>query len=155
MGLFLYGYICPHRGLLGCNHLWDASLWCQFAQCIPFLCPVRCCLSCLLCATRLAFFASMLSFCTLAYMFIMNLCLLVSFILQSSGTMDTWSKPTFVLLGHTLLFDNMLVCPFICLACFVCPHLAFFVSMFFACSLYLLCFFLYLYVCLFPCLLHV
>ena len=66
----------------------------------------------------------------------------VSSILQSNGTMDTWSKPTFILLGHHLLFDNMLVCPFICLACFVCLCLALFVSMFFACSPYLLCVFL-------------
>jgi len=35
--------------------------------------------------------------------------------------MDTRSKPIFFLLGHPLLFDNMLVFPFIRLACFVCP----------------------------------
>ena len=63
----------------------------------------------------------------------------VSSLLQSYGTRDTWSKPTFVLLGHPLLFDNMFVyliwlifiacllaCfPFSCfvtclLACFLC-----------------------------------
>ena len=85
----------------------------------------------------------------------MSLCLLVPSILQSNGTMDTRSKPTFVLLGHPLLFDNMFVCPFICLACFVCSHLAFFVSMFLACSPCLLCFFLCLSASLFPYLLHV
>ena len=83
----------------------------------------------------------------------MILCLHVPSILQSNGTMDTRSKPTFVFLGH-LLFDNMLVCPFICLACFVCPCLALFVSMFFACSPYLLYFFLCLSAGLSPCLLH-
>ena len=36
----------------------------------------------------------------------------VSSILQYNGTMDTRSKPTFVLLGHHLLFDNMFVCLF-------------------------------------------
>ena len=85
----------------------------------------------------------------------LSLYLLVSSILQSNKTMDTWSKPIFVLLGHPLLFDNMLVCPFICLARFVCPYLAVFVSMFLACSPYILCFFLCLPASLFPCLLHV
>ena len=37
---------------------------------------------------------------------------LLSSILQSGGVMDTQSKPTFVLIGHTLLFDNMLLCFF-------------------------------------------
>ena len=68
--------------------------------------------------------------------------------------MNTQSKPTFVLLGHPLLFDNMHVCPFLCLACFVCPRLALSVSMFLACSLYPFCFFLCLVVGFFPCLLH-
>ena len=106
------------------------------------LSPLRAMLICLpylFCATHLAFFASS------------HICFLVSSILQSNGSMDTWTKPIFVLLGHPLLFDNMLVCPFICLACFVCPHLALFISMFFACSPYLLC----LSASLFPCLLHV
>ena len=69
--------------------------------------------------------------------------------------MDTRSKPIFVLIGHPLLFDNMLVFPFICFACFVYPHLALFVSMVFACSPYLLCFFLCLFAGLLPYLLHV
>ena len=66
----------------------------------------------------------------------------VSSLLQSYGTRDTWSKPTFVLLGHPLLFDNMLVCSFICLACFVCPRLALFISVFLACFPFFPCFFL-------------
>ena len=70
----------------------------------------------------------------------------MSSILQSNGTMDTRSKLTFVLLGHPPLLDNMLVCPFIYLACFICPNLTLFVSMFFACSPYL-SFFLSLLVC--------
>ena len=78
------------------------------------------CLPCLLGATRFAFFAS-LHTClhVLAWVY-------VSSILQSNRTMDPQSRPTFFLLGHPLLFDNMLVCPFICLACFVCPRLALF-----------------------------
>ena len=47
----------------------------------------------------------------------------VSSILQSHGTMDTRSKPTFVLLECPILFDNM----------FVCPHLASFPSLSLAC----------------------
>ena len=47
--------------------------------------------------------------------------------------MDTQSKPTFVLLGHHLLFDNM----------FVCPHLAPFDSLTFSMISF------YLFLCLF------
>ena len=42
-------------------------------------------------------------------------------ILQHNGTMHTRSKPTFFLLGHNLLFDNMFACPSICLACLFAP----------------------------------
>ena len=70
-------------------------------------------------------------------------------ILQPNGTMDTGSKPIFVLLGLPLLFDNMLVCPVLCLEYFVCPRLALFASMFFACYPYFLCFFLCLATSLF------
>ena len=38
----------------------------------------------------------------------------VSSIFQSNGTTDTQSKPIFILLGHHLLFNNMLVCFFMC-----------------------------------------
>ena len=47
-------------------------------------------------------------------------------ILQHSGTMDIWSKPAFVLLGHHILFDNMFTCPFMCLACLFAPVWPFF-----------------------------
>ena len=68
-------------------------------------------------------------------------------ILQSNGTMNTWSKPTFVLLRHPLFLDNMLVCPFICrpypiwLSLLVCSLHALPISFvsFFACLL--VCFF--------------
>ena len=80
--------------------------------------PMLICLPCLLCATHLDFFAS-LHLCTPAYMFMHKS---VSSILQSNGTMDTRSKPTFVLLGHPLLFDNMLFAPscasYVCLPLF-------------------------------------
>ena len=66
-------------------------------------------------------------------------------IFQFSGTMDTRSKPIFLLLGNSLLFLNM----------FVCPHLALFASvslcMLPLSLLYILC----LPVGLFPLLLHV
>ena len=119
-----------------------------------FFRPMRCCLLCLLCATRLAFFTSMHSYCMLAYMF-MHESLLVSSILQSNGGMDTRSKPTYVLLGHPLLFDSMLFALFTCLACFVCLRWALLVSVFFACSPYFPCFFLCLSADLFLLSLHV
>ena len=89
-----------------------------------------------------------------------ELCLMarMSSILQHNGTMDTRFKPTFVLLGHHLLFDNIFSCPFVCLACLFAPVWPFLL----VCSLhafylsfYLLCFFLCLSAGLFPCLLHV
>jgi len=80
----------------------------------PF-CVMLIYLPCLLCAARLAFFAT-LHLCMLAYMFIHEF---VSSILQSNGIMDTRSKPTLVLLGHLLLFDNMFVCPFMCSTCLI------------------------------------
>ena len=42
-------------------------------------------------------------------------------IFQSNETMDTQSKPTFVPLGHYLLFDNMFVCLFVCFTCLFAP----------------------------------
>ena len=45
----------------------------------------------------------------------MSLRVFVSFILQPYGTLDTRSKPKLVILGHPLLFDNMLLWPFVCL----------------------------------------
>ena len=82
----------------------------------------------------------------------MSLCLLVLSIFQSKGTMDSRSKPTFFLLGHPLLLDNMLVFSFICLACFVCPCLVLYVLCLLPLSL---CSFLCLSTSLFPCLLHI
>ena len=62
----------------------------------------------------------------------------ISSILQSNGTIDTRSKPTFVLLGHLFLFDNMLFAPvwlsLLLIACLL------------ACSLFT-CFFAYLLAC--------
>ena len=76
------------------------------------------CLSCLLCAVCLAFFA---------FSHLLHACLhfhawvCVSSILQSNGTMDTRSKPKFVLQGHPLLFHNMFVCLFVCYTCLFAP----------------------------------
>ena len=45
----------------------------------------------------------------------------MSSILQSNGTIVAWSKPTFVLLRHPLLLDNMFVCLFMCFTCLFAP----------------------------------
>ena len=102
---------------LGGNTCENPSRWCRFAQCIPYLHSAWW-YACHACIVPLVWLS--LLFCIFAHLPTcsrMSPCLLVSFVLQSNGTMDTWSKPTFVLLGHHLLLDNMLVCPFICLAC--------------------------------------
>ena len=41
----------------------------------------------------------------------------LSFVFQSNGTTNTRSKPTFVLLVHPFLLDNMFVCLFVCFTC--------------------------------------
>ena len=56
-------------------------------------------------------FGFLCSFASLHACLHVHACVCVSSILQSHGTMDTWSKPTFVLLGHPILFDKMFVCP--------------------------------------------
>ena len=94
-------------------HLWDTPPWCGCAWYTPFSTLYNAdMLACSPCATCLAFFAS-LHLCTLAYMFMHE-----SVCRPYYNSMELWtqSKPTFVLLGHPLLFDNMLVCP--CLASF-------------------------------------
>ena len=72
---------------------------------LPSLYAMFICFPCLLCATRLAFFASMLPYYMLVYMFMHES---MSYTLQFSGAMDIRYKPKFVLLGHRLLFENML-----------------------------------------------
>ena len=80
-----------------------------------FLLHVMICSPYLSYATCLALFVS-LDLNTLIYMFMHEfLCVFVSSILHSHETIDTQSKPTFVLLRHCLLFDNVLVYPFVCL----------------------------------------
>ena len=116
------------------------------------------CSPCLPCATRLAFFASMLSCCTLTYMFMHEF---VSSILQSNGAMDTPSKPTFVLLGHPLCSIACLFAlsyaslPFSCALHICLPLFGIFASLFFACFPYLLCLLLCLFADLFLWSLHV
>ena len=85
------------------------------------LSSLRATLICLLCAALLAFLVSMLSLHACLHV---HAWVCVSFILQSNGAMDIRSKPTFVLLGHPLLFDNMLLYPFHVLHMFVCSCLA-------------------------------
>ena len=57
---------------------------------------------------------------------------------QSHRTMDIRSKPTFVLLGHPILFDNMLFALW-CITCLFAPVWLFLLVCFFACSLCLIC----------------
>ena len=59
----------------------------------------------------------------------------VSSILQFHGTMNTRSKPTFILLGHPLLFDNMFVCPYLALLLIACLLACFPSTCFFTCLL--------------------
>ena len=68
---------------------------------------------------------SLQEFCLMACM---------SSMLQSHGTMNTRSKPTFVHLGHPLFFDNMDIFPH-WLSLIVCPFACFFSNCFFACLL--------------------
>ena len=137
----------PHGFVLVWLHpspLWFIWVW-PLVRHIPLV-PVcwmhtsaRCNVACHACFVPLV--------CFLCFLASLHACLhvhawvCVSSILQSNGTMDTRSKPTFVLLGHPFLFGNMLVCLFICLACFVFPRLVLFIFMFFTWSPYLLCFF--------------
>ena len=120
IGLFLCGYIHPPRGLIRYNHSWDTPPWCWCAWYTPFFTPCNVDMLALLALCHpfgfLRFFAS-LHACLHVHAWVS-----VSSILQSNGSMDTQSKPTFVFLGHPILLDNILVCPFICLVCFVCPH---------------------------------
>ena len=107
---------------------------------LPLLRAMLLCLPSLLCSTRLTFFSS-LHLCMLAYMFMHES---VSSTLQSNGTMDTRSKPTFVLLGH----------PFCLITCLFAPvWLSFFGS--FSFNMLSLCLFLCFSAGLFLLLLHV
>ena len=76
----------------------------------------------------------------------------VSSILQSNRTMDTKSKPTFVILGNPFLSDIMLVWPFVGLTClFALAWLSLSMCLF-VCFLYLLAIF---FACLLACSLFV
>ena len=110
----LWGYLLVwmHLSLLWlvrCDHLWDTSPWCWYAWYTHFstLCDVD----------MLAFLALCHPFGFLCFFASLHACLYVHpwvrvlSIFRSNGTMDTRSKPTFVLLGYPFLFDNMLVCP--------------------------------------------
>ena len=78
-----------------------------------FLYSVRCWYACLSCFVLPVWLSSLLCiFACLPTCSFMSLCSLMLSILQSNGIMDTRSKPTFIRLGHPLLFDNMPVCPF-------------------------------------------
>ena len=94
------------------------------------------CLPCLLCATCLAFlcFFASLHACLHVHAWVY-----VSSILRSNGTMATQFKPTFVLRGHPILFDNMFVCPCLALPLIACLLACFPFTCFFACLL--ACFF--------------
>ena len=106
----------PILWLVGCDRLWDTSPWCWCTWYTPFSTPCDDVILALLALCNpfgfLCFFAFLHTFLHVhAWVY-------VSSILHSYGTINTRSKPTYVLLGHPLLFDNI----------FVFPHLAFFHS---------------------------
>ena len=112
--LLVFGCIHSTCGLFRCNHLWE-HIPVMLVCLLHTLSPHRAisCLPCLLCATHLAFFAS-LYFCTLAYMFVHEyLCLLVSSSLiptiscKFTPVFDTWHPES--LLG-ILLNGTCVVC---------------------------------------------
>ena len=76
---------------------------------------MRCCCACLACFVHP--FGFLYSFTSLSGCLYVHAWVCVSSILQSNGNMDTQSKPTFVLLGHPLMFDNIFICLFICYTC--------------------------------------
>ena len=87
-----------------------------------FLCSVRCWYACLACFAPPIWLSFLL--CIFARLPHVHAWVYVSSIFQSSGTMDTRSKPTFVLLGHHLFFfDNIFVCLFMCFKCLFAPRL--------------------------------
>ena len=84
------------------------------------------------------------------YLYVHTWVCMSSSILQSNETMDTQSKPTFVLLGHPLLFDNTLVCPLHMLSMLCLPTFGSLCYVFLACSpISFISFFACLLVCLF------
>ena len=96
----------PLLWLVGCDHLWNTSPWCWCAWYTPFSTSCNVVMLALLALCHpfsfLCFFAS-LHTCLHVHVWVC-----VSSILQSHGTMDARSKPTFFLLGH-------LLCLIICL----------------------------------------
>ena len=132
--LLVFGATClcgctyPFCGLFRSDHLWDTPLWCRCAWYTPFSASFNVVILALLVLCHpfgfLWFFAS-LHACLHVHAWVY-----VSSIPQSHGTMDTRSKPTFVLLGHPLLFDNMFICPVwhLLLACILAcfPSICFF-----------------------------
>ena len=124
----LRGCIHPFLWFVGCNHLWDMSPWCWCAWYTPFstLCDV----------VILALLALCHSFGFLCFCASLHTCLHVhawvcaSFVLQSHWTMDTRSKPTFVLLRHPFCLTTCLFAPVwhLLLACILAcfPSICFF-----------------------------
>ena len=82
-----------------------------------------------------------------------ELCLMahMSSILQSNGTTDTKSKPTFVLLGHPFLFACLKIsCSLLCMLSFFCLLVC--MSLFLSLFILFVCFVLYLFLCYLFCL---
>ena len=97
----------------------------MFASLFPLSLPFNYCCDCDYLWFRL-FIDSIISLCSCSAHLLFDIKLELIFLLLGS-------KRSRVFYTHIELSDNMPICPFICLACFVCPRLAFFVSMFFAC----------------------
>ena len=102
-------------GFCGLNHLGGISE-CWVASYIPFpFCSVWCYAYHVCSHHLLAFYASVHA-CLHVHAWV--LLSSVSSILQHNEAMDIRSKPTFVLCGHHILFDFLLVCLFACLLAF-------------------------------------
>ena len=124
--------LCPSWNLFGCDRLWGTSLWCWCAWWTPFSSSCGNVMFALLALCHS--FGFLYFFAFLHTSLHVHAWVCVSFILQSNGTMDIQSKPTFFLLGHPLLFDNMLFAP-VWLSLIVCALACFPSRCFFVCLL--------------------
>ena len=151
--------LCPRRLVLGWLHPYplqpnEVSPLVRYTSVVlvclihTFLHPVQCLYACLACLVPPIWLSLLLlHLCTSAYMFMHK-----SVCQPYSNPMELLTlNPNQHLSSQDTVFC-LIAClsplSYACLACFVCPHLAFFVSMLFVNSPYLFCFFL---ACLLSC----
>ena len=109
-----------HPSLLGFVWMWPLvgyTSWCQYTCFTPLSTPCDVDMLALLALCHPFGFPCFCAFSLHAFLHV-HACVCVLSIIQSNGTMDIWSKPTFVLLGHPLLFDNTFLCLFVFLTFF-------------------------------------